>query len=107
MVDLVAIGIQTGLIGGLLGGFLLAIRLRMTKWVSLGFARMMKELNKAAEEEGTNGSSPGAGVLNLGGFKIDPSLLKAIAEYGPTLLNLAKQFGLVKGGTGGGENPFL
>ncbi len=89
--------------------FLLA-RVRVQKWIGGAIGRFMQNLAKeAAEEEG--GSALGSGVLNLGGFKIDIGMIREIAplliEYGPKLLALAKQFGLVKGGgmEGGGFGP--
>ncbi len=71
-------------------------RVRVQKWIGGAIGNFMTNLSKqAAEEEG--GSSPGSSALNLGGFKID---MKTIAQ----LAELAKQFGLFKGGgsSGGG-----
>ena len=102
-IDWLQIGIQTGLISGLLVGFLTVIRLRMNKWVSLGFANMMKKLNQAAEaENGPISSSPGS-TLNLGGFKIDPNMVQSIMQ----LVKMAQSMGFLKGtgGSGGGFTP--
>lgn len=75
-------------------------------WMGGAIGRFMQSLSdRATEEEGgsSSGVSP-AGALELGGFKIDASLIQSIGG----LLKLAQQFGFLKGGTGGGgENPFL
>ncbi len=72
-------------------------------WMGGAIGRFMANLSeKAAEEEGSEGSSS-AGELNVGGFKITPDLINSIAQ----LAQIAQQFGLIKGGTGGGTNPFL
>ncbi len=77
------------------------------QWMGGAIGRFMQNLaDQAAEEEGGSSSGSPAGALELGGFKIDPQLIKLAVEYGPQLLELAKQFGLIKGG-GGGSNPFL
>ncbi len=101
-IDWLSISIQTGLIGGLLGGFLLVIRLRMSRWVSLGFARMMKKLGEDAEKEGgaSPNQGPAPGSLNLAGFKISPELL----QTGVQLLKMAKDMGFIKGGGGSGSS---
>ncbi len=98
-IDWVQIGIQTALIGGLLGGFLLTIRLRMTKWVSLGFARMMKTLTAASEDEGAPPSQGSSGAFKLGGFEITPELIEGIAG----LAKVAQDLGFLKKGGGGGS----
>ncbi len=102
-VDFLAIGIQTGLMVAILAGFLLVFRVRGMKWIEMAFVRWMKKLSATAEEEGTGvpGTATSSGTLNLGGFKIDPQLIQLAVEYGPKLMELAKQFGLIKGGTGG------
>ncbi len=79
----------------------LASRVRVQKWIGGAIGKFMLNLSKQAVEEGGAGVSPSSGTLNLGGFKIDPGLIKLAVEYGPRLMELAKQFGLVKGGTGG------
>ncbi len=68
-------------------------KVAIQKTIGAGIGHFMQNLSKqAAEEEGTN-SSPGTGALNLGGFKIDVKTIAQLAE-------LAKQFGLFKGGGG-------
>lgn len=103
MIEWDAILVQTALIGATLAAFLAVIRFRMTKWVSLGFTRMMKKLqNDAAGEEGAE-TPPGAaspGTLNLAGFKIDINTIGQLAA-------LADKFGFLDkfkggGGSGGG-----
>ncbi len=68
--------------------------------VGLAIGAWMKGLSEEADEEGGEGI-PGSGVLNLGGFKVDIRMIREIAplliEYGPKILALARQFGLVKG----------
>ncbi len=98
VIEWVSISIQTALIAAIMAAFLLIIRLRMVKWVSLGFGRMMKTLTKDAEAEG-NPSSPGkspSGAISLGGFSIDINTIGQLAA-------LAKELGLFKGGSGGGS----
>ncbi len=81
--------------------FLLS-RVRVQKWIGGAIGNFMTNLaNQAAKEEGS--TSVEAQTLSLGGFKITPDLIKSIAQ----LAQLAQQFGLIKGGTGGGANPFL
>ncbi len=101
VVDWLSIGIQTGLMAAVLAGFLLTFRVFAENWIKMAFVRWMKSLSETAEEEGFGASSPVSGVLDLGGFKIDPQLIQLAVEYGPKLMELAKQFGLIKGGTGG------
>lgn len=68
----------------------------------------------AAEEEGSGSSPSSPATLNLGGFKIDPGMIKTLME----LYKMAQDIGLIgpgglnlgglTGGTGGGTpNPFL
>ncbi len=77
-------------------------RLRVQKWIGGAIGNFMLNLsNQAAEEEGVSPGGSPTGTLNLGGFKIDPQLIQLAVEYGPQLLDLAKQFGLIKSGTGG------
>ncbi len=71
---------------------------KVQKWIGASIGRFMQNLAKQAAEEEGAGSSPGSGVLNLGGLKIDPQLIQLAVQYGPKLLELAKQFGLLKGG---------
>lgn len=114
MVDLVAIGIQTVLFAAVLAGFLLAIRFRMTKWVSLGFARMIKSFQDQDAEAGV-GPTPGggqSGEINLGGFKIDVGTIRELLGVLPEIMKAVKMLqstGLLGGGGGGGgtPNPFL
>ncbi len=89
--------------------FLLA-RVWVQKWIGGAIGRFMQNLAKEAADEEGAGGIPGSGVLNLGGFKIDVGMIREIAplliEYGPKLLALAKQFGLVKGGGDTGMGGF-
>ncbi len=85
--------------------FLLS-RVRVQKWIGGAIGNFMTNRSRAADKEGVEGGGA-SGVLNLGGFKIDVGMVKEIAplvmEYGPKILKMAKQFGLVKGeGMGGG-----
>ncbi len=71
-------------------------RVRVQKWIGGAIGNFMTSLAKqAAEEEG--GSSPGSstGALELGGFKIDPSMIKTFME----LYKMAKDLGII--GPGG------
>lgn len=87
--------------------FLLS-RVRVQKWIGGAIGNFMTNLAKTAEKEGTEGSSPGAGVLKLGGFQIDVGTIKQLMEIAPQLMQLGQMFGLVRGGGGGGiVNPFL
>ena len=102
-VEWLQIVIQTGLMAGLLVAFSLVLRTRMVKWVSVGFARMMKKLNQAAEDEGGSSTSSPGSTLNLGGFKIDPNMVQSIMQ----LVKMAQSMGFLKGtgGSGGGFTP--
>ena len=84
---------------GITFGFL---RVRVQKWVGGAIGNFMTNLANQAAEEGGQPSLGGgpSGPLELGGFKIDPRLIGMAIEYGPQLLKLAEQFGLVKGGGG-------
>lgn len=83
------------------------MRVRVQKWIGGAIGNFMTNLANQAAEEGAGNSSPGSspGTLELGGFKIDPQMLGQLAQlatqYGPQLVSLAQQFGLMKGGTGG------
>ncbi len=63
--------------------------------------------NQAAEEEGGSPSGSFTGALELGGFKIDPSMIKSLRE----LYKMAKDIGIIgpggllggAGGSGGGS----
>ncbi len=74
-------------------------------WVGGAIGRFWQKLQEAAEEEGPEGST--AGMIKLGGFQMDVGTIKSLMEIAPQLLQLAQSFGLVKGGGGGGSNPFL
>ncbi len=78
-------------------------RVKVQKWIGGAIGSFMMNLSKQAAEEGGDSSLPGnpSGALSLGGFKIDPQLIQLAVEYGPKLMELAKQFGLIKGGGGG------
>lgn len=79
-------------------------RVRVQKWIGGAIGNFMLNLSKSAEEEGAVPgpmSSAGSPAFNLGGIKIDPGLIQLAVEYGPKLMELAKQFGLIKGGAGG------
>ncbi len=66
--------------------------------------RFMQNLSQqAAEEEPSSSSSSSSSAISLAGFKITPDLINSIAQ----LAQLAKDFGFIKGGGGGGTNPFL
>ncbi len=75
-------------------------RVRVQKWIGGAIGNFMTNLANQAEKEGVEGGAA-SGPLSLGGFKIDPALIQLAVEYGPKLLELAKQLGLVKGGGGG------
>ncbi len=75
----------------------------MEIWMGGAIGRFMQKLSEEAEKEGSEGSSSSSGAISLGGFKITPDLINSIAQ----LAQLAQQFGLIKGGGGGGTNPFL
>ncbi len=102
---------EYGVIAAIFAGILLSIlalgfsfaRVRVQKWIGGAIGNFMTNLANQAAEEGANPSSASSspGTLNLGGFKIDPAILQAAVEYGPALLKLAQQFGLMKGGGGG------
>ncbi len=108
-INYLEIAVQSGVIVLLLGLVGLYVHYRVIpklekkarQGVGLAIGAWMKGLSEEAGEEG-GGGIPGSGVLNLGGFKIDVGMVKELAplvmEYGPKLLALAKQFGLVKGG---------
>ncbi len=82
-------------------GFRLS-RVRVQKWIGGAIGNFMLNLSKQAAEEGVGDVTGNAPSLTLpGGFKIDPGLIQLAVEYGPKLLELAKQLGLIKGGTGG------
>ncbi len=113
-------GLDLALIGGMFAliltvfaaGLFGFVRTRVQQWIGGAIGRFMQNLANQAAEEGTEGSSPGAGVIDLGGFKIDMNTIGQLAQlaqqYGPTILSLAKQFGLLKGGGGSlGAHPFL
>lgn len=101
---------EFGLIAAIFAGILLSfsalmfgfLRLRVQGWIGGAIGNFMTNLAKQAAEEGASPSpnSASPGTLNLGGFKIDPAMIQTIAEYGPQLLRLAQQFGLMKGGGG-------
>ncbi len=107
-VNYLAIAVQTGVIVLLLGLVCLYVRYRVIpklekktrQGVGLAIGAWMKGLSEEAEKEGVEGGDASR-VLNLGGFKFDLGMVKELApliiEYGPKLLVLAKQFGLVKG----------
>ena len=109
VVNWLEIGLQVGL-NGLLFAILLAVsgvvavrffRPRVQQWIGGAIGNFMRQLaTNAAEEEGTDGSSP-QGALNIGGFKIDTDTIKAIAE----LAKLAKEYGFIKTGGGSGLLP--
>ncbi len=87
--------------------FLLA-RSRVQMWIGGAIGRFMQSLsNQAAEEEGagspgvSSASSPGVGVLKLGGFSVDVRTIKELLPILPQLMEAAKMFGLLKGGAGG------
>lgn len=82
---------------------------RAEVWMGGAIGRFMQSLSEqAAEEEGSEGSSASSpGAISLGGFKIDIGTIKELMKIAPQLIQLAQTFGLVKGGGGGGANPFL
>ncbi len=77
-------------------------KVAIQKTIGAGIGHFMQNLaNQAAEEEGGD-SSPGS-ALSIGGFKIDSATIQSIAQ----ILQLVQQMGFLKGGGGGGSNPFL
>ncbi len=90
--------------------FLLS-RVRVQKWIGGAIGNFMTNLaNQAAEEEGTGipgTTSPGAGVLKLGGFSIDIRTIKELLPVLPQLMEAAKMFGLLKGGGGAGAGGYV
>ncbi len=104
-VDLALIGGLTAAILAIFAGILLVwVKKQKThaeKWIGGAIGRFFQRISNEVTEEGGAAAAQGTGILNLGGFKIDPGLIKLAVEYGPQLLDLAKQFGLIKGGTGG------
>ncbi len=85
--------------GGILSVWVKKKQIHAEQWIGGAIGRFFQRISNEAAEEG--GSDQTSGGLSLGGFKIDPGLIKLAVEYGPQLLDLAKQFGLVKGGAGG------
>lgn len=75
-------------------------------WMGGAIGRFMQNLAKQAADEGAEGETTGGaggGGLNIGGFKIDSGTIKSIAE----ILKVIQGLGFLKGGGGGGTNPFL
>ncbi len=109
------IGLVVALNGAILAGtFLIFLKFGAPKllsraevWMGGAIGRFMQNLSEQAAEEGMEGSSPGVGTLKLGGFQIDIGTIKALMEIAPQLIQLGQSFGLIKGGGGGGANPFL
>ncbi len=87
------------------------MRVRVQKWIGGAIGNFMTNLaNQAAEEEGAGlpgTTSPGAGVLKLGGFSIDIRTIKELLPVLPQLMEAAKMFGLLKGGTGGSGGGYI
>ncbi len=98
--DWLSIGVQTGLIAAVLAGFLAVIRFRMSKWVSLGFVRMMKKLQTDATAEGTpeGASTSTSGAFSVGGIPVG-AILQVISD--PGVQKLIDRF-LNRGSSGGG-----
>lgn len=108
------IGIELGLIVLLLALVAVYVRYRALPklktdagmWVGAAIGRFMQNLAEEAEVEG--GGVPGTpGQLKIGGFQIDVGTIKELMGIAPQLIQLVKTFGLLSGGGGGGENPFL
>ncbi len=106
------IGLQTALIVALLASIGLYVRLKLIPsvlskaeiWMGGAIGRFMTNLAKQAAEEGEKGTpGGGGGALNIGGFKIDSGTIQSIAE----ILKVVQSLGFLKGGGGGGTNPFL
>ncbi len=76
-------------------------------WVGGAIGRFMQNLAKQAEEEGEAVGSTPTGAFNIGGFKIDPGMIKSLME----LYKLAQDMGIIGpgglqgllGGGGGGS----
>ncbi len=83
--------------------FLLS-RVRVQKWIGGAIGNFMTNLAKQAEKEGgevSGGGSPG--TFKLAGFEVTPEMI----QLGMQLAEWAKKMGFLKGGGGGGSNPFL
>ena len=76
---------------------------RAEQWMGGTIGRFMANLSaQATAEEGGLEGAEGGGGLNLGGIKIDANLIQSIGG----ILDLLKNFGLIKGGGGGGTGKF-
>ncbi len=79
-------------------------RVRVQKWIGGAIGNFMTNLSKqAAKEEGGSSSGASPGALEPGGPKIMGMGIPEIME----LIKLAQSMGFLKGGGGGGTNPFL
>ncbi len=105
------IGVLMALFVALLASIGLYVRLKLIPsvlsraevWMGGAIGRFMTNLAKQATEEGVEGTPGGGGALNIGGFKIDSGTIQSIAE----ILKVVQSLGFLKGGGGGGTNPFL
>ncbi len=105
------IGILMALFVALLASIGVYVRLKLIPgvlskaeiWMGGAIGRFMTNLAKQAAEEGEEGTPGGGGALNIAGFKIDSATIQSIAE----ILKVVQNLGLLKGGGGGGTNPFL
>ncbi len=101
------IGLIVALNAAILAGIgVLALRfLRkyVPMWAGGAIGRFWQELmQKAADDD--SGDSP-TGILKLGGFQIDVGTVRAFMEIAPQLIELGRNFGLIKGDSGGTFNP--
>ncbi len=80
------------------------LRFRVQSWIGGAIGNFMTNLKRQSEEEGggvSGGGSPG--TFKLAGFEVTPEMI----QLGMQLAEWAKKMGFLKGGGGGGTNPFL
>ncbi len=78
----------------------------MEIWMGGAIGRFMQKLSEEAQKEGgVEGGVPGQ--VKIGGLQMDVGTIKELLAMLPQLLQAAQMFGLIKGGGGGGTNPFL
>ncbi len=111
-VNWLEIGILMALFVALLASIGVYVRLKLIPnvlskaevWMGGAIGRFMANLARQADEEGLGGEGgEGAGSLKFMGFTINDETIRTFGK----IIELAQQFGFLKGSGGGGENPFL